>query len=472
MPDILTHIVTACALSVPCLVSAGVAVDDVTDSLPAQWLYTPERQQPFPTDDPWWRSFNDPLLDSLIAVGEKANFNLLAASRRIETARQNLTAVRSALYPTVSLNAGWTKNRTSADMTGYASRSVTTDYFSAGASASWEIDLFGRVRAKSKEAKAQLSGSRADYAAMSVSVCSEIASAYITLRTLQQQLAVTQEHVAEQERVMKITEARFEASLASMLDVSQARTIYYSTRASLVSLHTSIATAINSIAVLTGCYPQQLAGRLSVVSPQPDFTGGLAIGVPADLLRRRPDIAQAEYNVAACAAAIGVAKKDYLPVLSIDGSIGTSAHRAGDLMTRNSLTYTVAPTLSWTLFDGFARRAAVASAKEDMMAAVDSYNMTVLTAVQEVENAVVAYDDAVRYEEEISETVKNAQKAFELSLDRYKQGLDAFINVAQSQISLLQYANELVAAKGRTLSAAVDVYKAAGGGWSVDELNE
>ncbi len=139
-------------------------------------------------------------------------------------------------------------------------------------------------------------------------------------------------------------------------------------------------------------------------------------------------------------------------------------------MTHRSLAYSVAPTLSWTVFDGFARRAAVASAKEQMLAGIDNYNLTLLTAVQEVENAMTSYTDANAYLEEIKLVEENARKAFELSLDRYKQGLDAFINVAQAQISLLQYSNELVAARANSLTAVITLYKALGGGWSSQQL--
>lgn len=443
----------------------GQVAHSLADSLPDAWTQADSYQQTFPSDDHWWKSFGDALLDSLIAEGEQANFNLRQATRRIEMARQTLRSARSGYYPTLGVSAGWNKTRSSGVTTANEAPATTVDFFSATADMNWEIDLFGKVRERSRQAGAQLNASRADYAAMSVSICSEIASTYIQLRTLQQQLAVTEAHVSEQEKVLKIAEARFEAMIASMLDVSQARTVYYSTKASLTSLRTSIACAINSLAVLTGNFPEAMAARLSRPAPQPDFAGSIAAGVPVDLLRRRPDVAEAEFAVASYAAALGIAKKDYLPTLSLKGEVGTQAHRIGKLMTGPSFTYTIAPTLSWTIFDGFARNAAVASAKAQMMEGIDAYNQTLLTAVQEVENAMVTYTNALLYENEINEVVVNARKAFDLSLDRYKQGLDPFINVADSQITLLQYANELVAARGNTLSAAVAIYKALGGGW-------
>lgn len=441
------------------------------DSIPAAWTYDTQKLQIFPTDDSWWKQFDDPMLDSLIAEGEAANFNLAAAKRRIEIARQNLRSVRSAYFPQLSLSAGWTKSRTSGALTD-ESVSSTVDYFNAGVDMSWQIDLFGKVTARARESKAAVEASRAEYAAMSITVCAEIAQAYIELRTLQQQLAMTQAHIVEQERVLKIAEARFEASLASMLDVSQARTVYYSTRASIISLQTSIVTTINSLAVLVGEYPQNLEPRLAAAAPQPAFDAPIGTGVPMELLRRRPDLVEAEFSLAENAAALGVAKKEFLPTLTLSGSIGTQAHRFDELMTHRSFTYSIVPTLSWTIFDGFARSAAIASAKQDMLAGIDNYNMTLLTAVQEAENAMVTYYDTGRYLDEMEQVVDNARKAFDLSLDRYKQGLDAFINVAQAQISLLQYSNELVAARGQRLTAAVALYKALGGGWDMSTFKK
>ncbi len=325
---------------------AAYGRDDLStlaDSLPERWLYEPEATQEFPTDDQWWRLFGDPLLDSLIAEGERANFNLLQAGRRIAIARQSVAKARSAFWPSLSVSGGWNKIRQSGDENVREGDAVTVDYFSAGADMQWEIDVFGKVRKDVEMQQASYRASRADYASVSISVCAQIASSYIKLRTLQRQLEVTLDHVEEQRKVMKITEARFDTGLASMLDVSQARTVYYSTLASLSSLRTSVAVTVNALAVLTGSMPAEMAGRLSAPAALPEADMLVPATVPSDLLRRRPDVVAAEEQLAVSAAAVGVAKKDFLPVLSLAGSIGTSAHRLDDLMTRRSMTYTIAP---------------------------------------------------------------------------------------------------------------------------------
>lgn len=185
-----------------------------------------------------------------------------------------------------------------------------------------------------------------------------------------------------------------------------------------------------------------------------------------ELIRRRPDVTQAEYQLAAAAQAIGVAKKQFLPTLSLQGSIGTAAHNPGRLFNGQSFTYTVAPTLSWTIFDGFARRAAVASAREQMQVSLDAYNLAVLTAVQEVDNAMSGYAAALREVELLADVLGHARKSFDLSLDLYRSGLTSYTNVSDSQTSYLQYADQLVTARGNALTALINLYVALGGGWN------
>lgn len=448
----------------PLNISAQTAEVIKPDSLPQRWQYVSEFIQQLPTDDRWWQQLSDPTLDSLIALGVQRNFNLLAAMHRIQAARQTVRQAQAGYYPTLTAQAGWTKTRTSGAMTSYGTPS-NMDYFSAGIDMQWEIDVFGRVAARRKQAKAQVSASRADYAAVMVSLCSELARNYAALRTAQDRLAVARAHIAEQDSVVIITKARFEAELASKLDVEQASTIYYSTVASVPQLEASIETSIAAIALLVGDFPEQLKARLSVPAPLPDYRQIVGAGLPADLVRRRPDVAQAEAALASSAAAVGIAKKDFLPTLSLQGSIGTSAHRPGDLFSNKSFTYTIAPTISWTIFDGLARNAALQRAKEEMKASVEQYNLSVVTAVQEVDCAMSRYMAALREVELLTSVLEHAESAFHLSLELYRSGLSSFTNVAQAQISYLQYADTLASARGNALTALINLYSALGGGW-------
>jgi len=188
-------------------------------------------------------------------------------------------------------------------------------------------------------------------------------------------------------------------------------------------------------------------------------------GVPADLLRRRPDIAESEAEMARYAALVGVAKKDFLPVLSLSGSVGTSAHKINNMFGSHSLDYSIAPTISWTIFDGMARNANLAEAKLQLEAASDSYNLTIFTAMEEVDNAVNNYNAYLRECKLLDDLTAESRKSLDLSLDLYKQGLTAFSNVVDAQLSYLANQNSLVAAKGATLSALVSFYQALGGGY-------
>lgn len=440
----------------------------LADSLPARWSYTAEFTQTMPTDDGWWKTFNDPLLDSLVSKGIERNYDVLTACHRMEIARQTLKQASSQYYPALTFNGGWTKSRSSGAMTTSSTPASTISYFSLGIDMSWEIDLFGKITAQAHDKKALWQASRAQYVGTMVSISGSIASYYIGLRIYQAEQRVAMEHLESQKKVVEITEARHEAGLVSMLDVSQARTVYYATQATIPPLETAIRGSMNAIAVLLGEDIEDVVAMLTPEVPLPDCHQLVPAGVPANLLRRRPDIVAAEYNLAAYAAELGIAKKDFLPTLTLNGSIGTEAHRGGDLFRNNSLTYTIAPTLSWTIFDGFARRSAVASARQMMEIGIEEYNLTVLTAVQEVDNAMAAYTNALRAIDLTDKVVEESQRSFDLSIDLYKQGLTPFSNVVDAQMNLLQYSDSRVTAQGRALTALIDLYKALGGGFQMD----
>lgn len=432
-------------------------------TMPERWSYSPEVSETMPNEDVWWKSFKDPLLDSLIQAGVENNYNVKMAMQRILMARQAVGQARASYFPSISLSAGYNKSRISGATSGKDVPASNSSYFSLGADMNWEIDLFGRITAQVKEKKASVEVSKADYMGTMVSMTANIATYYMELRTLQAELAVAEEHLKSQQQVLKIAEARHEAGLVSKLDVAQAKTVFYSTEAEIPALKANIRTTINAIAILLGCYPDKLYGTLSVVRPQPEHKVLISTGVPMELLRRRPDIIVAEKELAVYAAQLGIAKKDFLPTLSLQGSIGVSSHDFGNLFKKNSFEYTIAPTLSWTLFDGLSRRYAVAEARTQMEIGIEDYNQTVITAVQEVDNAIISYNSAVETIEIDQKVFEQSQEEFNLSLEQYKEGLAAFTNVVDAQISWLNYANSLVEAKGNALTSLVQLYQALGG---------
>lgn len=436
------------------------------DSLPERWSYSPEYSLPDPSSDPWWKNFNDPTLDALIARAEKNNFNAAMSLKRIEIARRQLQETKSSYFPTVNASAGWNINSNAGAIADPVMKSSSSSYFSMGLDMNWEIDVFGRITAQTKANKAAVAVSKADYDAIIVSLCANVADSYLQLRTYQNQYRVASEHIASQEKVLKIAEARFDAGIGDMLEVTQAKIVLLSTQSSIPGLESGIRTTANALAVLIGEYPESLQPDIMNPEPLPQNPGMPDIGFPADILRRRPDIAAAEMQLAQYAALAGVAKKDFLPTLSISGSVGTSAHRADNLFGAHSLAYSVAPTLSWTMFDGLARNQRLAEAKLQMEQSVDNYNMTLLNAVEEVENAISRYSAKIKECRMLEALMDESEKSLKLSLDLYKQGLTDFSNVADAQMSYLQNENQLVESKADVLTSLVSLYKALGGGWN------
>lgn len=436
------------------------------DSIPDHWAYNEHFNQQIPTDDNWWQRLDDTILDTLISRGVSNNYNLMSARHRIEVARMALNTARSGYLPTVAFSGSWTKQRGSGATGSQIFSPEAQDYFDLGLSMNWEIDIFGKVTAKARQQKASFNATRAEYAAAMTALCANIAKTYINLRVWQAQREVATEHIASQEKILKITEARHEAGLASMLDVTQARIVYYSTQASLPALDSSIHTGINALATLTGVYPDDIREALTNPRELPSHQQIVPIGVPMQLLRRRPDIVAAEYDLAAAAEAIGIAKRDFLPTLSLSGTIGTSAHDGSDLFSGRSISYSVAPTLSWTVFDGMRRRYNSVTARQQMEIMIDSYNNQVLTAVQEVDNAMSAYLSTLQSIDILENVVDQSGKSLDLSLDLYKRGLSPFNNVVTAQLNYLENQNSLVAARGKALTALIALYEALGGGWN------
>ncbi len=461
--------VTAVALSAP-LVHAGndyshLGQEALVAPLPERWIYVPDHQQPSPSADRWWKEFGDTTLNMLISRAESNNYNVAAAMKRIRLAGKELEQTRAGYYPTLVASAGWSGSQIAGASNNPVGPSTRSSAFSAGVSMSWEIDVFGRIKRQLDAGKAALEVSRADYDAVMVSLCAEVAKTYLQLRQYQMQEQVAAEHIESQKKVVKIAEARQEAGIGSMLDVTQARIVLYSTQSSLPGLESQIQTTANALAVLTGIYPAELVPTLLQPGTLPHDMGMPPVGVPADLLRRRPDIVEAEGRLAQYAAMVGVAKSDFLPVLSLDGSIGTTSRNISHLFGAHSLDYSIGPKLSWTIFDGLARNAKAAEAKIQLEEATDDYNLTVLNAIEEVENAISRYNATLKEIEYLNSLIEQSRKSLELSLGLYKQGLTAFNNVMDAQQSYLEYQNSLVSARGTALTQLVSLYQALGGGY-------
>lgn len=419
--------------------------------------------QILPVDDQWWKAFNDSMLDSLISVASGENYSVLAAIDRMEQARASLRMERSNFFPSISLNAGWLRQQSSGN-TSELPQSIA-HYYDASLNASWELDIFGSIRQRVKAQRETFRASREEYISVQVSLCAQVASAYINLRELQQELQVVTHNCRTQEEVLNITEVRYNTGLVSKLDVAQAKSVYYSTKASIPQLESGISQYINSLAILLGTYPQKLRPMLEKTGKLPDYMEPVGVGIPADLLLRRPDVRQAERLVNAQAALLGASKSDWLPQVFLKGSVGYAARDLKDLTRRKSMTFEIAPTLSWTLFSGTKLVNATKQARAQLDEAVHNFNETVLTAVQETDNAMNNYRNSIKQIVALREVRNQGQETLKLSLELYKQGLSPFQNVLDALRSLLTYENQLTQAEGSSLLYLVSLYQALGGGY-------
>ena len=446
-------------------ISAQHADHYLDTPLPQAWEEGGEVfRQTLPVDDQWWKSFGDTTLDSLISIAVDRNYSVLTAIDRMNMAKAGLRMERSGFFPTVGINAGWTRQQTSGNTSELPQS--TQHYYDVSANMSWELDIFGSIRQRVKAQKETFAASKEEYTAVMVSLSAQVASSYIQLRELQQELKVVERNCASQAAVLKITEVRYNTGLVSMLDVAQAKSVYFSTKASIPQLESGINQYITSLAVLLGTYPQEIRPVLERVGELPDYMEPISIGIPADLLMRRPDIRSAEHQINAQAASLGASKSDWLPQVFIKGSVGYASKDFKDLTKHKSFTYEIAPALSWTIFSGGKLVNATKSARAQLDEAIDQFNQTVLTAVQETDNAMTAYRSSIKQIVALREVRNQGQETLTLSLDLYKQGLTPFQNVLDAQRSLLSYENQLVQARGNSLLQLIALYQALGGGWN------
>ena len=421
-------------------------------------------QQVLPIDDKWWKVFEDETLDSLIHLAMEQNPSVLMAINRIDQAKAQWRISQSELYPSLSFNGGWERQQTSGNL-GTGTPQHWTGYYSASVQMSWQLDVFGVIRQKAKAQKELYAASKEEYNATMVSLCADVASAYFNLRETQQEVDVLRRNAASQEVVVAITETRYKTGLVSKLDVSQAKSVYYSTLASIPVTEASVIRYQNTLAILLGLYPQDVITALSGSRSLPDYVEPVGVGVPGELLLRRPDVRSAEHQVNAQAALLGASRKDWLPEFFLNASFGYASHDVKNMGERGSMTWSIAPSMTWSIFSGGRNLQEERLQRAQLDESIHQFNNTVLTAVQEVENAMSAYRNSIKQIVVCKEMLYQGKEAFDLSLELYKQGLTPFQNVLDAQRSLLTYENTLVKAKGYSLVCLIQMYQALGGGW-------
>jgi len=415
--------------------------------------------------DAYWTTFDDAALSELVERALALNTDLRAAVARIDQAAALSRLATWELVPSVTANASYSHTRLDAAAApGRPRAQRDIDVYQASVRASWEIDLFGRVRRGVMAARADQAARTADFLALRVSVAAEVARTYFELRGAQEELAVALNNAKNQDESLQLTEVRLEAGSGTEFDTARARAQLESTRARVPALEVAIANACHRLAVLDGQMPSELLQRLMRPQRLPTLPSAVAIGAPADLLRRRPDVAAAERRLAAATARIGISTADLFPRLSALGLWGSAAATVHDLWLRDSEFYAIAPTIDWAFLDVGRVRARIAASRADAAVNLALYQGTVLAALEEAENALIAYSRARDALEYFARAAAASREAAELARARFEGGTADFLQVLDAERSQLEFEDSLAQARLQSALALVAVYRALAGG--------
>ncbi len=449
------------------------------------WLETkdPRCQSGYEDYWTWWRAFKDPTLDRLIETAYRENLNLRVAGVRVLAARAQLGIATGQLYPqTQQATGSYTKERISAG-TPFIGAATAPSSFAGlslaqsqiGLSASWEVDFWGKFRRAVESADAGLMASIANYDSTLVSLTANVANSYIIIRTVEKRLDIARRNVQTQRESLEIAQARFEGGTTSQRDVDQAKTILTGTEATIPPLKIQLRQAKDALCVLLGMPPNLLTGQLQgkpAVIPAPPAR--VVVGIPVDLMRRRPDIRAAEYNAMAQCAQIGVAKAELYPALSLLGNFGFLASDVGKSYLAGMFNWrdrsgSMGPSLTWNIFNYGQITNNVRFQDAQFQALLATYQNTVLSAQQDVEDNLTGFLRSQEQTVSLKESVASAQSSLDLALIQYREGITDFTTVLTAQQSLLSTEDSLANAMGNISIFLVGVYRSLGGGWQIRE---
>jgi len=410
----------------------------------------------------WWRTLKDPILLTIIdrAVMNNQDIRKVRAKIREQRARRNISY--TGLFPTVDASGSFTRKKGSEDIGG----GKETDFYSAGFDAGWELDLFGGARRLVEASTADLQASKEDLRDVQVSLLAEVALNYADVRSFQSRIEVAERNLNIQDETYQLAQLRYEAGLANEFAVHQSKYNLENTRSNIPALRTALEEAMNRLALLMGDNPGAIHAELKEQKPVPVSQPDIAVGVPADVLRQRPDIRRAERQLAAQTARIGVATAEMYPKINLIGSIGFESLTLDNLISAGSKAYSFGPRITWPIFNAGSIRSniEVQSALQEQY--LIQYEITVLNALEEVENALVAYMEEQNRRQSLSDAKRAASQASAFAQDLYKAGLTDFTSVLDAQRSLLSFEDQLIQSEGRIISNLVRLYKALGGGWT------
>ena len=421
----------------------------------------------------WWKVFNDPVLDKLVEESYQQNLSLQITGLRIIEARAQLGIAIGNQYPQTQIVGGSaTRDRVSESSPNF---NPTADNpfsnYQLGFDASWELDFWGRFQRGIESADASLNATVADYDDALVSLAAEVARVYVTIRTLETQLTLSRENIALQRNSLRIAQVRYDNGATTELDVQQAKTSLGDTQARVPALTLSLYQAMNGLSILIGKPPGELELYSADAIGIPAAPAQIAAGIPADLLRRRPDVRKAEFQAASQSALIGVAKADLYPSFSLFGSIGIQSsdigdNDAGDLFDSDSLTYSVGPVFSWNIFNYGRIHNNVRVQDVRYQQSLVNYRDTVLRAYQETEDAMIAFAQSQTETSFREQSAIAAARATELANIQYREGAVDFQRVIDTERSLVAQQEQWTRARGDIALNLIAMYKALGGGWA------
>jgi outer membrane protein, multidrug efflux system len=422
----------------------------------------------------WWTTFDDPVLSSLIERAVQANLDLRVAAARVREARAQRGVVAAQDVPQVDTFSSVGRTRVSESIGGAAGGfpGDTSELYEVGFDASWELDVFGRVRRDVESADADIAAREYDLRNTLVTLISETARNYVELRSFQRRLEITQKNIGTQADTRDLSRSLFEAGLTSEFDVARSESLLSLTTAQVPALETGVEQAIHRLSVLLGAFPGALRDELIAPAPIPQGPASIPLAAPADLLLRRPDLRAAERELASATAQIGVATADLYPRISLLGSLGLSAEEFENLFRSGSTFWSIGPRISWPLFEGGRIRANIAVQNARTEQALYTYEQAVLTSLREVEDAIVGHAKEQVRLRTLQDAVASDQRAVDLVDELFRGGLEDFLDVLDSQRSLFASEDELVQSEAQVALNLIALYKALGGGWEPMEAAE
>lgn len=438
--------------------------------MPAAWQSTAPFVQGVPADHipkgQWWVIFQDPQLNQLEQQAITQNQTLQVAVARLEQARAQVSVSAAGLFPQVGLQAGAARQKTSADrpLASYntANQSTVQNNFQLGFAVNYEADLFGRVRNTVASARASSEQAAADFENTRLVLTSELAADYFNLRALDAEIDVLSQGVKLQEKALNFIDARHELGVASGLDLAQQQALLDASKTQLSLLQNRRAQYEHALATMTGTPAPNFKLAPAMITMLPP---AMPVGLPSDVLQRRPDIAASERAVAAANANIGVARSAYFPTLLLQTNGGWDANQISNLFNAPSLLWSLGTALTQTLFDAGKTNATVKISEASYTASVASYRQSVLVAMQEVEDGMTGLSILNDAGKQANASVRSSQRVLDLANDRYTGGLDTYLNVITAQQTLLNNQRQAVQINGQQMLTSVYLIKALGGGW-------